>query len=75
MVPYVGELAEGSEAEEFFEAADQVFKKGSKDCNAACSQNADGQKFTAVDALDNTTWEGILACDEDSVPPAAAASS
>ena len=34
---YIGELVKGAEADEFFEAADQVLKKGSKDCNAVCS--------------------------------------
>jgi len=69
VVPYVGELAEGAEAAEFFEAADQVLKKGSKDCNLACNQNASGQKFTAVNPLDNSTWADIFPCDDESVPP------
>jgi hypothetical protein len=75
VVPYIGEIAEGAEEGEFFEAADQVLKKGSKNCFAACSENADGQKFTAVNPLDDTTWAGIFACDDESVPPATTASS
>jgi len=75
VVPYRGEIAEGAEEGEFFEAADQVLKKGSKDCFAACSENANGQKFTAVNPLDDTTWAGIVARDDESVPPATTASS
>jgi hypothetical protein len=46
-----------------------------EECFAACSENANGQKFTAVNPLDDTTWAGIFACDDESVPPATTASS
>jgi hypothetical protein len=73
VIPYVGELAEGAETAEFFEAAGQVLKKGSKDCSIACKENSpSGQKFTAVNPMDQGSWAGILPCDNDSVPPASA---
>ncbi len=61
VVPYVGEVAEGVDASELFEAAEQVFKKGAKDCNLACP----GHQYTAVDPMDINSMLGINECGDD----------
>jgi hypothetical protein len=57
----VGEVAEGVDATELFEAADQVSKKGAKDCNLACP----GHQYTAVDPKDLNSMLGINECGDD----------
>jgi hypothetical protein len=61
VVPYLGEVAEGVDATELFEAANEVFKKGAKDCNLACP----GHQYTAVDPKDLNSMLGINDCGDD----------
>jgi hypothetical protein len=63
----VGELAPELEAEagEIFQAADQVVKRGAKDCSAACG----GQKYTRIDPTNAESAAGISRCDNDGVGP------
>jgi len=61
VVPYLGEVAEGVDATDLFEAAGKVFKKGAKDCNLACPRH----QYTAVDPMEVNSMLGINKCGDD----------
>ena len=61
LAQHPGEIAEDVDASELFEAAEQVFKQGAKDCNLACP----GHQYTAVDPMDINSMLGINECGDD----------